>query len=533
MAPRAATFNFVKNCALLLCLFAPSAWMIATIPPLWRDVDAYNQLTRDPLITTFWGHAPAYSYVAKLPLFLGEQLERWRGITVASPESGLLPLTDTGVGLLIVLQHLALCGAAFYFIITISQFFWVRLALALAWASNALFYTFAQCVGSETLSVILVVLVVAKGLRLIRSRGEPRWMDWYLFAIGLCLCLLSRHVNLWLIVLLPVAFLLAWAQNRGFLVPADRVMRCRRRLGTRHLRQAVIALAIGIACVGVASSLTQRLARKTKFHPHSRIGYTFLWRLQFLRTHSPEARAALLRKVATRTHSKEARQLVTLFGQMHEEGTDPSAGPFNQRAIPLLYPLETKVPWEKLDLALNQMAYAFLLPPTPEHLHAARADFVGALRMPVTDISVSLFDTTAYFFQHKAEMSGCAGLVTFRDASAETINRIPFQHAYFHLWRGLTYNKGLVIWSVSLLVLAVVARRRKVNVAAVSAYGIALVAVGLLIATTNTLLTEFLPRYALPMWQLLFLSLYLFIGTTADLLTIGKEKSAGQLPRLG
>jgi hypothetical protein len=35
------------------------------------------------------------------------------------------------------------------------------------------------------------------------------------------------------------------------------------------------------------------------------------------------------------------------------------------------------------------------------------------------------------------------------------------------------------------------------------------------------------------MWQLLLLSLYLFIGTTADLLTIGKEKSAGQLPRLG
>ncbi len=129
--------------------------MIATIPPLWRDVDAYNQLARDPLITTFWGHAPAYSYVAKVPLFLGEQIERWRGIAVASPESGLSPLTDTGVGLLIMLQHLALCGAAFYFILTITKFFWIRLALALAWASNALFYTFAHCAGSETLSVIL------------------------------------------------------------------------------------------------------------------------------------------------------------------------------------------------------------------------------------------------------------------------------------------------------------------------------------------------------------------------------------------
>ena len=140
---------------LLLVLFAPSAWMIATVPPLWRDVDAYNQLVRRPLLATYWGHAPAYCYAAKIPLFLGEQWERWRGITSPKAEIGSTPLTDSGVGLLILAQHVALCGAAFYFIIAISEVFWIRLALALAWASNALFYTFAHCIGSETLSVIL------------------------------------------------------------------------------------------------------------------------------------------------------------------------------------------------------------------------------------------------------------------------------------------------------------------------------------------------------------------------------------------
>ncbi len=69
--------------------------------------------------------------------------------------------------------------------------------------------------------------------------------------------------------------------------------------------------------------------------------------------------------------------------------------------------------------------------------------------------------------------------------------------------------------------LAVLARRKEVNVAAISAYGIALVAVGLVIAVTNILLTEFLPRYALPMWQLLLLSLYLFVGAAADLFASG------------
>ena len=105
-------------------------------------------------------------------------------------------------------------AAAFYFILSISQFFWIRLALAVVWASNALFYTFAHCTGSESLSVIFVVLLVAKGLRLIRSRREPRWIDWYLFAIVLFLCLLSRHANVWLILLLPAAFILSWAHDR-------------------------------------------------------------------------------------------------------------------------------------------------------------------------------------------------------------------------------------------------------------------------------------------------------------------------------
>jgi hypothetical protein len=527
--------NFLKNCALLLCLFAPSAWMIAAIPPLWRDSDAYLQLTVHPLITTFWGHGPAYCYLAKIPLFFGEQWERWRGIVAAGAGSGSPALSDTGVWLLIILQHLALGGAAFYFIRSISNSFWVRLGLALLWASNAFFYTFAHCTGSETLSLIALVLLVAMGWRLVRSRRQPEWTDWYLFAAALVLCLLSRHVNVLLILLLPVAFFLAWAHNRcGSLFASGERQRQRRQWrGSRQLGQAVIAIAVGVASVAVANSLTHYLARKTKFHPHSRVGHTLMWRLQFLKTLSPPERAALLQKVAARADSSDTRRLVMLLGQMHEERADVVGSPFMRRAAALLFPGEAQVPWEKLDLAVNEMAYAFLLPPAPEHWQVARTDFAAALTMSLTEIPDQLFETTAYFFDHKEEMPACANLVTFRDSSAETIKRIPFQRAYFHLWQGLNYKKAVLIWFGALLALVVIARGKKVKVGPIVAFCVTMAALGLVALASACLLTEFLPRYALPMWLLLLLSFFVAIGSAAGLLATSKEKSAGQLPRPG
>lgn len=543
---RTSALGFLRKGVLLLVLFAPSAWMIATVPPLWRDVDAYNQVTQNPLVATYWGHAPAYCYAAKVPLFLGAEWEQWRGLTPANREGASRHLTNSGIWLLILAQHLALCSAAFYFILTISKPFWVRFALALAWASNALFYTFAHCVGSETLSMILMVVVAAGAWRLIGSRCQPRWTDWYVFAVGLSLCLLSRHVNRWLVVLLPMSFLLSWALNRtsSLFASGHRQRSWLRRLGARRLRQAVIAMAIGLACLGVANSLPHNLARKTKLVPHSRIGFTFLWRLHFLKTLSPESRTALLQKVGARTQSPDARKLIALLAQTHGEGADLHAGKFMQRAIPLLFPLEGVVQWERLDGALNQMAFAFLVPPTPEHLHATKTDFMAALKMPVTQISSYLFEATAYYFEHKEEMLACAELFTFRDASADQIRQTPSRHTYFQLWRGLNYDIALMIWFGSLLALLVVARRKRVNASAISAFGIALTGVGLLMLASTCLLGEFIPRYGLPTWQLLLLSLYTFVGKTADLsaidgfknfgrLSADSKQSAGQRPKLG
>jgi hypothetical protein len=215
------------------------------------------------------------------------------------------------------------------------------------------FFVIALADGSETIGLILITVLATLGLRLIQSRREPRWTDWYVFAVVLGLCILSRDLNLGLISLLPAAFLLSWAQNRAsiFRASADRARLWLRRLGARYLRHAVVAIAIGLACVAVTNSLKKDLARKSRMHPHSRIGFTFLWRLSFLDSLSPEARGVLLRKVAARTHSTQARRLIALMEQMRTEKPGMRSGPFMERAI-LLF---DGPKWEELDRALLRL----------------------------------------------------------------------------------------------------------------------------------------------------------------------------------
>ena len=486
--------------------------MIATIPPLWRDADAYVQLTEPPLVATFWNHAPAYCYVAKIPLFVGEHLERWQG-RPALPSARLYPsqpaLTDTGIWILIGAQHLALNLAIFCFVAAVTQHFWVRLALALGWASNALFYTLAHCVGSETLGVILVAIFAVKALRLVRSREEPGWKQWYSYAVVLLLCLSTRDLNLAFTLVLPAVFLASWLRQKfiGRAVTPS--------MQSPELRSAVIAIALSIASFVLADSAEHSLARKTRLHPHSRIGFTFLWRLHFLDDLPPESRTAILKKVLARAPTDAVRYLINLREQMRSENANLAhPGAFVNRAIGYF---GGSFHWEDLDRALNQMAFTFLWPPLPELLSAAQADFIGAIQQSSPIISEYLFATTTYYFDNKEELSACAGLVTFRAGmSKEKVLEYYNEHPYFHLWNRLPYLYVGAIWFVSLLLYLLAQRRKPAGPNNIAPYGVALFGAGLLVFAASCLVHNYEPRFALSMWEGLMLSLLLLVGNAID-----------------
>ncbi len=282
--PRLARFG--ATAVLVAILVAPSVWMLSVIPPLWRNVDAYFQVTEPPGPATILSWGPLYCFVARIPLYFGYGIDCVRaGVPFPAPAFFIHPIeTDSGVFVLLLSQHVALCSAAFYLIAIASRLFWVRLTLAVLWAANSLFYTFAHCVGSETLSMILLLLVGATGLRIMRHPRKVPGKEWLLFGILVWLCILTRHINATLAGLIPLAFLLLSA-HRLILVPVTRSQllgRWRRLRASEALQKATLAIAVGISCIVLANLSLRGLCHAVQIPYHSTVGFTFLFRLKFL-----------------------------------------------------------------------------------------------------------------------------------------------------------------------------------------------------------------------------------------------------------
>src|SRR5262245_31391101 len=150
-----------------LVLTIPSLWLLLSVPPLWRSVDAYNQTVRPPGLVTILLHGPLYCSLSRVPLWFGYLISGSRPAESLGYFIKHSQLTDAGVYSLLVLQHGALWCGAVCLIYAIARTLLLRLFLAMLFASQPLFYAFAHCVGSEALSMIVILLLAASGVRLL------------------------------------------------------------------------------------------------------------------------------------------------------------------------------------------------------------------------------------------------------------------------------------------------------------------------------------------------------------------------------
>jgi hypothetical protein len=167
-----------------------------------------------------------------------------------------------------------------------------------------------------------------------------------------------------------------------------------------------------------------------------------------------------------------------------------------------------------------------LLPPSREHWQAARQDLAAACRLPLPDVSNFLFRTTAYYFDHPADLEQSALLLTFRAYTRESLEKIHAARGYFHLWNFLTLNHCLIVFGAGTVALLVVGRKGRPQLVIATAYGIALILAALAMLAATALIGELIPRYTLPLWEMIWISLIIYAGAFFD--RTAKERPAGQ-----
>jgi hypothetical protein len=491
-------------------LLAPSIWMLSVIPPLWRDIDAYIQVTQPPGTQTILQYGPLYCLVARIPFYLGYAIDCVRAGNPVPPAAFLLhpTLTDSGVLALLVSQHLALGCSGFCLISVASRLFSVRLLLAGIWAVNPLFYTFAHSVGSEALSVILLLLLGATGIRIISHRRQVPKTEWLLFGLLLWLSILTRHLNALLAMLMPVTFLLLSAHRLIMAaVTRSQLMRRGQRLWARQsLKKAGIALVIGLSCIVLANVSLRGLCYAAHIPCQSQVGFSFLDRLKFVTRLPSETANNFLDQIARDNSATEVKNVITQLREAVQEGSDWESTAFWRKAQSL-----RSNPEKEFLPALNRAVLAFLWPPRDVFVRAVAADFAKARATTIPNVVRSLFVHTIFYYSHRDAMPGYASLVTFRDKSAEEILSHYKRHKYFYHRKEFSYDVLWCLWLVMISILSVVTKKRSGEMAAVY-YGAALTLLGLAMMLANCLLAEFQPRYTLPMWELTIISMTVLFG---------------------
>lgn len=494
----------------IFILAIPSIWMLISVPPLWRDIDGYNQVTLPPGPMTILQFSSLYCFGARIPLYAGSAWDSFIAhAAIPGWEFFSYPtLTDHGVFFLVALQHLLLLSAQAFLLRAISPTFFVQIPLALLLALNSTFYVFAHSVGAEAVALSSSLFLAGWVIRIFAAQAVPR-RAWIWFGVSLTICILLRHINAVLAALLPVSYLVSGGAQTVRALFRRGTAGFPRRLVRRELLRACLAVVIAFLCLGVAFRTVRFIARAAHIHYRSAVGPIFLWRLNFLAGMEPNQRAAFLNRLASRTDDPVLkRMLLETPSAISKEG-QWDAGACTQHLLRILEDSGVRegVGYQ-FDQYLNRLAKIFLLSFERPFLRAVWNDFLEAGRISLREVATFPIATTQYCFGRIDEMPQLKGLTTFKSDGAEQVLVREQQNKYYR-WVDFRLTQALAGWVVLGGLCCVFLRGSRRRIVALSA---TLVCVGLALLLLTCLFTELLPRFLLPAWILLFAAALLNLG---------------------
>lgn len=489
--------------------------MLASVQPLWRDVDAYSQVTAPPGAMTILQFSPLYCFGARIPLYAGCA---WDSLVAHGelPGSSFFAhpiLSDHGVFLLIALQHLLLFCAQMFLLRTASPNLFVQVLLAPLFALNSAFYTFAHSVGTEAVALSASIWLIGCSVRIFKRRASRR-ADWVWFGVSLAISVLLRHINAVQAALLPLAYLLSSGAGtvRAFLRRG--ATKFPRRFVRRLLMTGALATIVALLSLAVASRTVRFVSRTARIHDRSTFGVAFVCgRLNFLARMEANERTALLARLADRTNDPVLKRmlLATPSGILKSGEWHPA--PYLHSLVEIMQDSGIREGSDyKLDQYQNRVAKIFLLSFERPYLAAVRDDFLEIGRMSIGELTTFPFATTQYSFGRLSEMPQLSNLNTFKGESADGILAREQQKGYYR-WMEFSFWRALAGWLAIMVLSSILLRGSQSRTAGLS-LALGCLAIALLFLTC--LLSEALPRFLLPSWIVLFAAAVLAVAGAAD-----------------
>jgi len=489
-----------------MILASPSLYFLIFVPPLWRDYDGFVQIATKIGFLTVLHFPPFYCFVARIPLFVGSLLDG----TAFSSGLAINPpiLTDTGLILLLLLQHLLLVCSLVFTCMSLSERRWMRWVLATLFALNPTLYAFANCIGSEALSNILVLLVIVLGLRFVRQPCN-RWLK--ILFVALVAAMLTRHINGVLCGLLPGTLIL-FATWRIFFPPVTSDAPGLNSLGlSKLLQNLALVTVVGGGAIVASNATIWSLCLLLKIPHVSRIGYTFQWRLaHYLKRLDAPAREAAIASISRKLHDPPTtfalQRLEASLAKQEWDTEIVSRTIYDQLGVGAMR-MTGKDIRVATDQRLNKLATALLFSNDPSFYKTIFDDFKTGLTFSPARICGEPFYGTDYLIPRLTGnlLAPLRPLRTFH-FRAGTFVDLWSKNPYFHLWEGISLQWIAFATLIAVLIVFGLRPFRRTDMAS-ELHALAAVVTGYVILLANCSVGELLPRYTLPTY-ILFLSAF-------------------------
>jgi hypothetical protein len=521
--------RLLRQFVLLLILAIPSLYVFLTLPPLWRDEDAFNEIASTFAPRGIIHYLPGYCLGGRLIVFTGStvgSLLSGHGIPHLSLD--MTPLNDAGIYSLIVVQHLFLIFSLWYAVRTLSDNFPMRVLLAVSFALTPFLYIYANCLGSEAFSNPLVYLIAAYGWTCVKA-AKLSSRKVLIYSGLLLAAVLTRQINAVLAAGLPIALLPLVVKE--IILGLVRITAIDRQGRWRYTRRLLIFVLIGWSVIGTSLLAQQTMCWLFRVPFGSTFGETFEYRLHYLEGLPEQERTAIIAQISAKADDPVVQEALGALNRSLIHGEKWSDLFLYYKIDEILVRSgfqEVQSRTFQIHAKLNRIAACVLLSGELNFRNAVWIDFVLSPFFTQPDLAYPPFGLTDWVqiqlrYPRYERLRGLASFVHQEGYYEALWERFPYAHLFerIPILEMVCLTVGLAV-ALGGLSLVGVARDHPVPEAGVW-YAIAMIVVGLLVSLGTCLSTYFQGRLYLPVYSLFQIGMLLVVSLAVNLL-LGKLK---------